>query len=134
MPAKVDLTTSDGLERALRHNWRGFLPSRMRAGRRASQYREPGPVETDLWLGYDGVAATVTCAGGVRADDVATHAAAECSIGRFSYPVADLVLLLASDRAANITGSDFVIDGELIKTLRQRAVPALKTPQRHCRT
>ena len=38
---------------------------------------------------------------------------------RFTRPdeVADLALLLASDRAGNVTGSDFVIDGGLIKTL-----------------
>jgi hypothetical protein len=36
--------------------------------------------------------------------------------GRFTRPqeVADLVLLLASDRAGNVTGADFVIDGGLI--------------------
>ena len=39
--------------------------------------------------------------------------------GRFTRPqeVADLVLYLVSDRAGNITGSDYVIDGGLIKTL-----------------
>jgi NAD(P)-dependent dehydrogenase (short-subunit alcohol dehydrogenase family) len=39
--------------------------------------------------------------------------------GRFTRPeeVADLILLLASDRAGNVTGSDFVIDGGLIATL-----------------
>ena len=31
--------------------------------------------------------------------------------------VADLVLMLASDRAGNVTGADFVIDGGLITTL-----------------
>jgi hypothetical protein len=31
--------------------------------------------------------------------------------------VADLVLLLASDRASNVTGADFVIDGGLVTTL-----------------
>ena len=38
--------------------------------------------------------------------------------GRFSRPeeVADLVLLLASDRTANVTGADFRIDGGLIPT------------------
>jgi NAD(P)-dependent dehydrogenase (short-subunit alcohol dehydrogenase family) len=79
----------------------------------------PGPVQTDLWLGDDGVAATVARATGASADAVALHAAADASTGRFTYPqeIADLVLLLASDRAGNITGSDFVIDGGLIKTL-----------------
>ena len=38
---------------------------------------------------------------------------------RFTRPevVADLIVLLASDRAGNVTGSDFVIDGGLITTL-----------------
>ena len=38
--------------------------------------------------------------------------------GRFSRPeeVADLVLLLASDVTANVTGTDFQIDGALIPT------------------
>jgi len=31
--------------------------------------------------------------------------------------VADIVLFLASERAANITGSDFVVDGGLVTTL-----------------
>ena len=39
--------------------------------------------------------------------------------GRFTRPeeVADLILFLASERAANITGADFAIDGGLITTL-----------------
>ncbi|MCU1472994.1 MAG: family oxidoreductase [Amnibacterium sp.] len=38
---------------------------------------------------------------------------------RFTQPreVADLVVLLASDRAGNVTGSDSLIDGGLVKTL-----------------
>ena len=35
-----------------------------------------------------------------------------------SSPALDLVLLLASDRAGNVTGSDFVIDGGLVTTVR----------------
>ena len=49
---------------------------------------------------------------------VAKQAAAQAATGRFTYPeeVADLVVLLASDRAGNVTGADFVIDGGLVTT------------------
>jgi NAD(P)-dependent dehydrogenase (short-subunit alcohol dehydrogenase family) len=78
----------------------------------------PGPVATDLWLGDDGVAATVARASGGDPGKVASAAAAQSVTGRFTQPreIADLVLLLASDRAGNVTGSDFVIDGGLITT------------------
>jgi NAD(P)-dependent dehydrogenase (short-subunit alcohol dehydrogenase family) len=78
----------------------------------------PGPVATDLWLGHDGVAATVSQATGARPGDVQSQAAAQSVTGRFSQPaeVADLILYLASDLAANITGSDFGIDGGLVPT------------------
>jgi NAD(P)-dependent dehydrogenase (short-subunit alcohol dehydrogenase family) len=77
-----------------------------------------GPVATDLWLGSNGVAATVSQATGAQPGDVQSKAAAESLTGRFSQPaeVADLIVYLASDRAANITGSDFRIDGGLIPT------------------
>jgi NAD(P)-dependent dehydrogenase (short-subunit alcohol dehydrogenase family) len=79
----------------------------------------PGPVSTGLWLGRDGVAETVAAAGGPAAEDVAAQQAAAAATGRFTEPeeVADLVVLLASDRAGNVTGSDFVIDGGLVTTL-----------------
>lgn len=80
----------------------------------------PGPVTTGLWLGSDGVAETVAAAGGAAsAQDVAAQQAAAAATGRFTEPgeVADLVVLLASDRAGNVTGSDFVIDGGLVTTL-----------------
>jgi NAD(P)-dependent dehydrogenase (short-subunit alcohol dehydrogenase family) len=80
---------------------------------------DPGPVATDLWLGPDGVAARVSRASGQRAQDVAAAAAAGMVTGRFSRPdeVADLALLLASDRTANVTGADFVIDGGMVTTI-----------------
>ena len=79
----------------------------------------PGPVATDLWLGADGVAETVAQATGGNPDEVANQAASGMVTGRFTRPqeVADLVLLLASGRAGNVTGADFVIDGGLITTL-----------------
>jgi NAD(P)-dependent dehydrogenase (short-subunit alcohol dehydrogenase family) len=79
----------------------------------------PGPVETALWLGDDGVAATVARAGDGDAAAVAKQAADAMVTGRFTRPqeVADIVLLLASSRAGNVTGSDVVIDGGLVTTL-----------------
>jgi len=79
----------------------------------------PGPVETALWLGDHGVAETVAKAGQGNAADVAKQQAAAAATGRFTRPeeVADVVVLLAGDRATNITGTDITIDGGLIDTL-----------------
>lgn len=81
----------------------------------------PGPVSTDLWLGKDGVAATVAKATGVDPDTARKNVIASIgglATGRFTTPeeVATLVVMLASKRTANVTGSNFVIDGGLIKT------------------
>ncbi|MCP2329506.1 NAD(P)-dependent dehydrogenase (short-subunit alcohol dehydrogenase family) [Hamadaea flava] len=79
----------------------------------------PGPVSTPLWLGDGGVAATVARATGREPDAVAQQAANDSVTGRFTRPdeVADLVVLLASDRAGNMTGADVIIDGGLITSL-----------------
>jgi NAD(P)-dependent dehydrogenase (short-subunit alcohol dehydrogenase family) len=81
----------------------------------------PGPVSTDLWFGDNGVAKTVAKATGVEADVARDRVVA--SIGgfatrRFTTPeeVATLVVMLASPRTGNVTGSNYVIDGGLIKT------------------
>jgi NAD(P)-dependent dehydrogenase (short-subunit alcohol dehydrogenase family) len=79
----------------------------------------PGPVSTELWLGDHGVAATVAETQGNDPAKVAEQQAGQAATGRFTTAeeVADLVVLLAGTRAANVTGSDFLIDGGLIKTL-----------------
>jgi NAD(P)-dependent dehydrogenase (short-subunit alcohol dehydrogenase family) len=79
----------------------------------------PGPVGTDLWLGDSGVAAKVAHGSDVSAEDVIRRQEAAAPSGRFTHPdeIADLVAFLSSTRAANITGSDFVIDGGLVTTL-----------------
>jgi NAD(P)-dependent dehydrogenase (short-subunit alcohol dehydrogenase family) len=81
----------------------------------------PGPVSTDLWLGKDGVAHTVAKATGVDPETARKNVIASIGgipTGRLSTPeeVAALVVFLASNRAGNITGSNYVIDGGLIKT------------------
>jgi NAD(P)-dependent dehydrogenase (short-subunit alcohol dehydrogenase family) len=79
----------------------------------------PGPVGTDPWLGEHGVAATLGEAAGVDPSAVRDQAIAGMPTGRFTTPeeVATLVGLLASPRAGNVTGSYYVIDGGLIKTM-----------------
>ena len=79
----------------------------------------PGPVATDLWLGEHGVAATIAAATGSDAATVREQAIASMPTGRFTTPkeVATLVALLASPRAGNVTGSNYVIDGGLVKTM-----------------
>jgi NAD(P)-dependent dehydrogenase (short-subunit alcohol dehydrogenase family) len=81
----------------------------------------PGPVSTDLWLGKGGVADTVAQATGTDAQQAREKIVAGLggfATGRFSTPedVATLVVLLASERTKNVTGSNYVIDGGLIKT------------------
>jgi NAD(P)-dependent dehydrogenase (short-subunit alcohol dehydrogenase family) len=81
----------------------------------------PGPVSTDLWLGEHGVAETVAAKAGVDADTARKQIVAGMGgipTGRFTTAeeVATLVVMLASERAANVTGANFVIDGGLIKT------------------
>jgi NAD(P)-dependent dehydrogenase (short-subunit alcohol dehydrogenase family) len=81
----------------------------------------PGPVSTELWLGDHGVAATVAAATGTDADTARAAVVAGIggfATGRFTTPeeVATLVVLLASQRTANVTGANYVIDGGLIKT------------------
>jgi NAD(P)-dependent dehydrogenase (short-subunit alcohol dehydrogenase family) len=79
----------------------------------------PGPVATALWLGEGGVAESVAKATGADPKAVAAGAAGDSVLGRFTRPeeVADLVVYLAGSRAANITGSNFAIDGGLVSTL-----------------
>jgi NAD(P)-dependent dehydrogenase (short-subunit alcohol dehydrogenase family) len=81
----------------------------------------PGPVSTDLWLGEHGVAATVAKATGVDAETARQTIIAGIggfATGRFTTPeeVATLITFLASARAGNITGANYLIDGGLIKT------------------
>ncbi|TQF74913.1 SDR family oxidoreductase [Rhodococcus spelaei] len=82
----------------------------------------PGPVRTPLWTAPGGFAHMFADQAGTTVDDVMNRMLPETmgiTTGRISEPseVADLVLFLASDRAGNITGADYVIDGGMLKSL-----------------
>jgi hypothetical protein len=74
--------------------------------RHPGQHGQPWTVATALSLGDQGVAPRSRPAA-PRARDRSTR----------PQEVPDLVLVLASDRAGNVTGADFVIDGGLMTTL-----------------
>jgi NAD(P)-dependent dehydrogenase (short-subunit alcohol dehydrogenase family) len=81
----------------------------------------PGPVRTPLWMGPGGFAEQAGAAAGITPEEaVATIVPQSMGIstGRITEPeeVADLVVFLASARAANITGAEFTLDGGHIKT------------------
>jgi NAD(P)-dependent dehydrogenase (short-subunit alcohol dehydrogenase family) len=69
----------------------------------------PGPVETVVWLADHGVAASVARATDSLLDEVDKQALPETST--------DLVLRLASDRTGNVTGTNVLVDGGLVKAL-----------------
>ena len=79
----------------------------------------PGPVATDLWLSDNGIAAQFAAASGASSDEVVQSVSESAATGRFTTPqeVADLTVFLASDRSANITGSDISIEGGYVTTL-----------------
>jgi NAD(P)-dependent dehydrogenase (short-subunit alcohol dehydrogenase family) len=78
----------------------------------------PGQVSTDLWLGEHGVAEVLAKATGADAATIRETASSAIATRRFTTPqeVAALVATLASDRIANVTGANYVIDGGLTKT------------------
>lgn len=79
----------------------------------------PGPVSTDLWLADGGIAEQFATASGATPDEVVRSVSAGAATGRFTTPaeVADLVVFLTSDQAANITGADIRIDGGYVPTI-----------------
>jgi NAD(P)-dependent dehydrogenase (short-subunit alcohol dehydrogenase family) len=80
----------------------------------------PGPVRTPLWEDEGRFGHGLASAMGAETAPLleALPEQAGITLGRFTEAgeVADLVLFLASERAGAVTGSDYVIDGGMLKT------------------
>ena len=78
-----------------------------------------GPVPTDLQQAMIGLMTAATGLTPEAAMEQYSVSVGGIPTGRLTRPdeVADLVLMLASDRTGNLTGADITLDGGLIKTL-----------------
>jgi 3-oxoacyl-[acyl-carrier protein] reductase len=79
----------------------------------------PGPVATGLWLDEGGLADQVAAAQGATREAVLEAAEAKVPIGRFgtAEEIADVVVFLCSERAANVAGSAWSVDGGSVQTI-----------------
>ncbi|BBZ38960.1 SDR family NAD(P)-dependent oxidoreductase [Mycobacterium conspicuum] len=79
----------------------------------------PGPVSTERWIRPGGAADGFAAMRGRTGEEHRAKLARTAATGRFTTPeeVADLVVFLASDRAGNITGSDYRDDGGYVATI-----------------
>ena len=73
----------------------------------------PGPVETPLWLGEGGLAEQAAEAQGSPREEVLEAARAKIPLGRFGTEeeIAAVVAFLCSERASNVTGAAWSVDG-----------------------
>jgi 3-oxoacyl-[acyl-carrier protein] reductase len=73
----------------------------------------PGPVSTPLWTGPGGLADQRATAEGTGRDEVLAAAAANVPLGRFGSEgeIAAVIAFLCSERAANVAGSAWSVDG-----------------------
>jgi 3-oxoacyl-[acyl-carrier protein] reductase len=73
----------------------------------------PGPVETSLWLDEGGLADQVAEARGTTRERALEDARAKIPIGRFGTDdeVAAVVVFLCSERASNVSGAAWSVDG-----------------------
>jgi 3-oxoacyl-[acyl-carrier protein] reductase len=73
----------------------------------------PGPVESPLWMAAGGLADQAAERGGVSREEALEAAAAKIPIGRFGTEeeIADVIAFLCSERASDVLGSTWSVDG-----------------------
>jgi 3-oxoacyl-[acyl-carrier protein] reductase len=79
----------------------------------------PGPTASSLWTGEDGLAAQGGAVRGISREEALREQAAKIPLGRLGEPaeIADVVVFLCSERAANVTGAAWSVDGGSVPTI-----------------
>jgi len=79
----------------------------------------PGPVASELWLGPGGLADQTARARGMTREQVLEATAAGVPLKRLGNPqeIADVVVFLCSQAAANVTGAAWSVDGGLVPVI-----------------
>jgi 3-oxoacyl-[acyl-carrier protein] reductase len=73
----------------------------------------PGPVSTPLWMASGGLADQAAASSGVSREEALEKAQAKLPIGRFGTDeeIAAVIAFLCSERASNVAGSTWSVDG-----------------------
>jgi 3-oxoacyl-[acyl-carrier protein] reductase len=73
----------------------------------------PGPTTSELWTGEEGIAAQVAEQAGTTREQELQNAAAKIPVGRMGTPeeVAAVVVFLCSERASDVAGATWAVDG-----------------------
>jgi NAD(P)-dependent dehydrogenase (short-subunit alcohol dehydrogenase family) len=76
----------------------------------------PGPIGDELWLGEGGLADQHAAAQGVSREEALASTAAKTTRGRLgrAEEVADVIVFLCSERAANVAGAAWSVDGGVV--------------------
>ena len=79
----------------------------------------PGAVASELWIAEGGLADQTAAARGISREEAIEVQEAKVPIGRFGTPeeIASVVVFLCSERAADVTGANWSVDGGTVATI-----------------
>jgi 3-oxoacyl-[acyl-carrier protein] reductase len=79
----------------------------------------PGAVASELWTAEGGLADQTAAARGISREEAIEVQEAKVPIGRFGTPeeIANVVVFLCSERAADVSGANWSVDGGTVATI-----------------